>query len=145
VNDFVIARRGRKTLAAVGKVIRTAFYAPGKNPLLASPEYSHQNFLEVEWQQQPRDKVFPNLVFPMHTLTEISEFQYQNFLEGSGISTAISEPPDEEIDQNELVPRRSKWNWPAVECGVRALHAAKVWACEAGRWNRKMCSRSGLA
>jgi len=48
-------------------------------------------------------------------------------------------------DQLSGVPRRSKWNWPAVECGVRALHAAKVWACEAGRWNRKMCSRSGLA
>jgi predicted Mrr-cat superfamily restriction endonuclease len=41
VNDFVIARRGRKTLAAVGKVIRTAFYAPGKNPLLASPEIGY--------------------------------------------------------------------------------------------------------
>src|SRR5712664_2338330 len=27
--DFVIARRGRKTLAAAGKVVRAGFYAPG--------------------------------------------------------------------------------------------------------------------
>lgn len=102
VNDLVIARRGRKILAAVGKVIRTAFYAPGRNPLLAPPGYSHPNFLEVEWQGQPRDKVFPNLVFPMHTLTEFSEVQYQSLFEGSGISTAISEEP-ENVVQSEFV------------------------------------------
>jgi len=96
--DFVIARRGRKTLAAVGKVIRSAIYAPGKNP--ATPH--HPNFLEVAWQEQPRDKVFPSLVFPMHTLTEISEVQYRNLLEGSGIPTAIPEP-SEVIDQNAFV------------------------------------------
>src|SRR5689334_16810733 len=42
--DFVIARRGRKTLAAVGKVQRPAFYASGK-----SPSHSYSNFLEVVW------------------------------------------------------------------------------------------------
>jgi hypothetical protein len=40
--DFVIARRGRRTLAAVGKIIQSAIYAPGKNPCT-----SHPNFLEV--------------------------------------------------------------------------------------------------
>ena len=66
--DFVIARRGRKTLVAVGKVSQAAFYAPGKNP-----NNNHPNFLEVSWQQQPRDKVFPSVVFPMPTLAELSE------------------------------------------------------------------------
>src|SRR5208283_1772797 len=56
--DFVIARRGRKTLAAVGKVIQSAVYAPGKNP-----DVSHPNLLEVAWQKEPRDKAFPSLVF----------------------------------------------------------------------------------
>ena len=75
--DFVIARRGRKTLAAVGKVIQPAIYSPGKNP------YNHHpNFLGVEWQEQPRDRAFPDLVFPMQTLTEISEPQYRNLVEG---------------------------------------------------------------
>jgi len=49
--DFVIARRGRKTLAAVGKVIGPATYAPGRNPA-----NSHPNYLEVAWQEQPRDQ-----------------------------------------------------------------------------------------
>lgn len=43
LGDFVIARRGRKTLAAAGKVVRTGFYAPGRNPFLASPD-SSSNF-----------------------------------------------------------------------------------------------------
>lgn len=30
--DFVIARRGRKTLAAIGRVTGVGTYAPGKNP-----------------------------------------------------------------------------------------------------------------
>lgn len=98
--DFVIARRGRKTLAAVGKVVRIGFYAPGRNPFLSSPDYSHPNFLEVEWQQQPRDKVFPSLVFPMHTLTEVSEVQYRNLLEATGMPSETSESTEAIEDPN---------------------------------------------
>lgn len=77
--DFVIARRGRKTLAAVGKVNQSAFYAPGKSSV-----HTHSNFLGVLWQEQPRNKVFPDIVFPIQTLTEISDVQFRNFLEGAG-------------------------------------------------------------
>jgi restriction system protein len=77
--DLVIARRGRTILAAVGRVVRGAFYAPGKNPLLAGSGYSHHGFLGVEWQQQPRDKNFHEIVFPMFTLKEISEVDYRRF------------------------------------------------------------------
>jgi len=58
--DFVIARRGRKILAAVGKVVRAGVYAPGRNPFL-----SHPNFLEVEWQPHLRDKSLSEIVFAM--------------------------------------------------------------------------------
>jgi len=101
--DLVIARRGRKTLAAVGKVVQTSVYAPGRNPFLASPDYSHHNFLEVQWQEQPRDKVFSSLVFPMHTLSELSEAEYHNLLEGSGIPPATSQPTEEIEDPNAFV------------------------------------------
>ncbi len=50
LGDFVIDRGGRKTLVAVGKVVRAGFYAAGRNPFLARPGYSHSNFIEVEWQ-----------------------------------------------------------------------------------------------
>jgi restriction system protein len=95
--DFVIARRGLKVLAAVGTVIRSAVYAPGKNPTI-----HHPNFLEVAWQEQPRDKAFPGLVFRMQTLTEILEPQYRSLLEGSGVPPVVAEPA-EAIDQNAFV------------------------------------------
>lgn len=99
LGDSVIARRGRKTLAAVGKVTRTAFYEPGRNPS------SHPNFLEVDWQEQPRDKVFPALVFPMHTLTELSDIRYRDLVEGSGVSAVISEPTEaaDQVDEYAFV------------------------------------------
>ena len=95
--DIVIARRGRKTLAAIGKVIQSAIYAPGKNPAT-----SHPSFLGVEWQEQPRDKVYPTLVFPMQTLTEFSEVQYRSLLEGD-IPPVALEPAEAVEDQNEFV------------------------------------------
>lgn len=96
--DFVIARKGQKILAAVGKVSHAAVYTPGKNPAT-----SHQNFLAVEWQEHPRDKVFPSIVFPRHTLTEISEVEYCKLLESSGIQSVTSEPPEAVEDPNAFV------------------------------------------
>lgn len=82
VGDLIIARRGRKSLAAVGKVSQSAFYAPNKNP------YSgHPNFIEVDWQEQPRNKLFSNIVFPMHTLMEVTEETFQNFLQNTNRQT----------------------------------------------------------
>ena len=111
LGDFVIARRGRKTLAAAGKVVRTGFYAPGRNPFLASPDYSHGNFLEVEWQAQPRDKGFEFIVFPMQTLIETSPDQYDKLLSGpppSNPEQLVISPDDEPsstdaIDKNAFI------------------------------------------
>jgi len=91
-DDFVIARRGRKTLAAVGEVRKPGVYAPRKSPLLTcSPENAHCNFLEITWQQQPRDKVFPGIVFPMHTLSELTEDQFRNLSENSDAQSELDE------------------------------------------------------
>jgi predicted Mrr-cat superfamily restriction endonuclease len=98
--DFVIARRGRKILVAVGKVVRAGFYAEGRNRSLAPPGYSHPNFLEIEWQAQPRDISFPSIVFPMQTLTEITEVQYKELVGGL---VPPPEPPPEVTDRNAFV------------------------------------------
>ena len=100
--DFVVARRGRKTLAAIGRVIQAAEYAPRRNPFLASPDYSHHSFLSVEWQDHPRNKIFPTLVFPMHTVSEFSEVQYRSLLDGN-LSTVALEPSEPVEDQSEFV------------------------------------------
>lgn len=74
--DYVIARRGRKMLAGAGKVVRSAAYAPGKNPHM-----EHPGFLEVAWQDEPRDKGFDTIVFPMHTLAEITEEKFKTIID----------------------------------------------------------------
>lgn len=96
--DYVIARRGRKTLAGVGKVTGPVAYAPGKNPSVG-----HPSFLEVAWQDQPRDKSFPSIVFPMHTLAEFSEEQFRSVVEGSGHPISPPESQPEVEDPNEFV------------------------------------------
>jgi restriction system protein len=93
--DFIIARRGRKILVGVGKVNQSASYKMGKGPV-----QGHNNILEVSWQDKPRDKVFPSIVFPMHTLSELSDIQFHNFLEGSEIRPEIPETIE---DPNEFV------------------------------------------
>lgn len=100
--DIVLARRGRKTLAAVGTVTKTAYYAPGKNPLLATPGNSHSSFIDVAWQNQPRDKVFNSIVFPMHTLSELSDARYHILLESPGTQLLV-EPGDPIEDQTAFV------------------------------------------
>jgi len=87
--DLVVARRGRMILAAVGTVAHSAIYAPGRNPATG-----HRSFLEVAWREQPRDRSFPNVVFPMRTLAELSEKQYHSFVEGPGMPVVIAEPPE---------------------------------------------------
>jgi predicted Mrr-cat superfamily restriction endonuclease len=47
--DAVLARRGRKILAAVGTVREKAFHEVGRNP-----DVDHRLFLPVTWHQEPR-------------------------------------------------------------------------------------------
>jgi len=96
--DYVIARRGRKTLAGVGKIMTAAAYAPGRNPLV-----EHSGFIEVAWQDQPKDKSFASIVFPMHTLAEFSEEQFRSVVEGSGPSITPPETQSEVEDPSEFV------------------------------------------
>jgi len=77
--DYIIARRGRKTLAGVGRVLARAEYAPKRNPHIR-----HSRFLRVKWQTEPRDRPVAGM-FPVQTLAEISEEQFQSLTEGSGL------------------------------------------------------------
>ena len=95
--DFVIARRGRKTLAAVGKVTSSANYVPGGNPAA-----SHSSILNVTWQEQPRDKVYTSVVFPLQTVAELSEARYHELLEGKTGPVDTPEPPEAVADRNEF-------------------------------------------
>ena len=96
--DIVIARRGRKILAAVGKVTSRATYSPGKSPV-----HTDCHFMQVEWQDSPRDKAFPTVVFPMHTLAEFSEDEYRAVVSENLSEMSISEEPVAVTDRTEFV------------------------------------------
>jgi restriction system protein len=96
--DLVIARRGRKTLAAVGEVTEAAVHTPGRNPA-----HGHKGFLKVLWREQPRAKAFPTVVFPMHTLAELSREQFDSFIEGSGPQAVTSAAAEAIEDPNSFV------------------------------------------
>ncbi len=76
-DDFVIARRGRKILAAVGKVTQQAGYSPEKNP-----HTTHPNFLGVSWQERPRDHDFKSIIFPRYTVHEIRGDEFDELVKG---------------------------------------------------------------
>jgi restriction system protein len=97
--DFIIARKGLKILAGVGRVTARAEYIPGKNPTI-----EHPNFLGVEWLAEPRGKVFPVTVFRMFTLAEIPEAQFAQLTEGSNAQTASQ--ADDAIDEITLGPEQ---------------------------------------
>jgi hypothetical protein len=72
LGDTVIARRGRKVIAAVGTVTRAAHYDPKQNRLAYPRGYTYPNHIGVRWHDHPREIAFPNQVFGMQTLHEIS-------------------------------------------------------------------------
>ncbi len=85
--DTIIARRGRKTLAAVGKVTKSAVWSPGRNPLT-----DHAGYLGVEWRLSPRDKEFNSIVFPMHSLSEVSSEDVEQLLRPDELALPSHEP-----------------------------------------------------
>jgi restriction system protein len=101
--DIVIARRGRKVLAAVGDVTRGAYYSPGSNPILATPPRLHPNFIDVSWRASPRDLVFDDIVFPMHTLMEIGEQQYEELVEPEAVASTSLAAPEPTVSSIQFV------------------------------------------
>jgi restriction system protein len=84
--DVVLARRGRRVLAGVGTVEHSATYQPGLVPVVGYP-----NVLPVSWSLSPRNKIFSSIVFPMHTLSEISDEKATELLRDSPMAVIAEE------------------------------------------------------
>jgi restriction system protein len=81
VGDVILARQGTKKLAAVGTVIRTAYFDPIKTRAAVGDWYYFGNHLDVQWHDSPRDKQFPDIAFSMATLSQNSEEKYRALVE----------------------------------------------------------------
>jgi len=82
--DVVIARRGTKRLAAVGTVVRSAYYEHAKNAPAVGAENAYSNHLGVRWADAPRDRAYDTAVFGMQTLYEINEEKYRLLVGNDG-------------------------------------------------------------
>jgi len=94
LDDIVIARRGRKRIAAIGKVTKTAFFSEkmGKDRMPVYLESPYPYFISVEWFNDKKDITFDNQVFAMQTIYEIPESKYEMLIKGkSDIENEVSE------------------------------------------------------
>jgi restriction system protein len=101
--DVILARRGRKVLAAVGDVTRAAYYSPGLNPVLASVPRLHPNFLDVSWRPTPRNLMYDDILFPMHTLMEVGEEQVRELIGGDTTPIDASSLPEPSVSSTQFV------------------------------------------
>ena len=102
IDDIIIARRGTKKIAGIGKVTGTAFYDKnmGKDRMPHRPETCYSYFISVEWMKDKKDIVFDKIVFSMATIYEIPESKYNELLKGN--IPGIVEPEPEVDNKTEF-------------------------------------------
>jgi restriction system protein len=102
--DIVIARRGRKQIAAVGTVRRAAYCDPKKNSATIREQNPYTHHLDVQWADSPRNKAFDSIVFAMQTIYEIPEEKYREFLQVNGPAIVPAASGEEDVqDEAEFV------------------------------------------
>jgi len=82
--DIIIARKGRKIIASIGKVTKTAFYneSMGNERIGSTPNYAYSNFIGVEWDNNVKEIRFPSIVFSLQTIYEISSDKFNYLIKG---------------------------------------------------------------
>jgi tetratricopeptide (TPR) repeat protein len=78
--DIVIARRGRKVIAAVGTVTRRAYYEPQKNAPALGSEDAWSNHLDVRWHESPREKEFEEIVLGLQSVYQITPEKFRTMV-----------------------------------------------------------------
>jgi Predicted nuclease of the RecB family len=110
--DMIIARKGRKCVAAVGKVTRAAYYDPEKLKEVFQqfgPEYesiTYPNHLDIEWFPDLRDYEYQDQVFGLQTMYEIDEETFRWFTEDETTGSDTTEGSGDEDEQMEFVLER---------------------------------------
>ena len=71
IGQTVVARRGRKCIAAMGTVVSKPYYSTSKTKKVFRPFSAYPNHLDVVWDAEPRDVLFDRQVFGMQTIHTI--------------------------------------------------------------------------
>ncbi len=103
IGDVVVARRGRKKIAAIGTVVRSAYYEHNKNADILGQDKAYSNHLDVIWKPSPRDKTFEAVVFGMQTLYEIPKEKFDSLCEAEPSETLPATLTDEPTSQTSSI------------------------------------------
>jgi hypothetical protein len=91
---IVVARRGLSEVAGIGTVRKPAYYDTKKSRAMPS-DYKFENFLDVDWYDEPRDLKFGRQVFSQPTVQPISSARYESLF---ALSMSKSIADEEETD-----------------------------------------------
>ncbi len=92
--DIVVARRGRKCIAAIGTVKSKPYYDPKKAKSSFAPDLPYPNHLDIKWDDEPRDVQFAKQVFGMQTVHSITRQALEELLERKQKSKGSTYPDD---------------------------------------------------
>ena len=136
--DIIVARRGRKTIAAVGTVkpaskkdTEKAAYYNSKKSSKVQAEYQFTNFLNVYWHRTPRNKDFSHSVFGRLALHKLSEAKYKELVGLGNFKTEytpeaedISNPPGKVKSTTYRILRDT-----VLSHGIKELHNYRCQVC----------------
>jgi 5-methylcytosine-specific restriction protein A len=92
IGDRVVARRGRKSIAATGTIVSAPYYSPTKTKKTFSPNKPYPNHIDIKWETANRDVEFDRQVFGMLTIHTISDENLNSLLSSTQPSASH---PDE--------------------------------------------------
>ncbi len=101
--DLVVARRGRKIIAAIGKVIQKPFFDTKLHTSPYPKGNAYPNHLGVRWKKSPRELAFRSQVFGMQTIHEIPAERLRELLNGTDVIGDKSLFPDEAVEDVKIV------------------------------------------
>jgi len=143
VGDVVVARAGRKSIAAIGTVTRPAYYDTKIAASAFPPNKAYPNHIDVDWHDEPRDLFFDRQVFGLmalhsipierlQTLTSSSEFKLRNFHpddvvdDGKYVEGALKTTVVNAYERN-LKARAACLKYHGYRCGVCDISFAEVY------------------
>ena len=98
VGDIVVARGGRKSIAAIGTVTSSAYYNTKKAVSAFPRNEAYPNHIDVDWHDEPRDLFFDRQVFGLMALHSIAIEKLKTLTSSKGSKPRYSYPDDVDDD-----------------------------------------------
>jgi len=102
VGDVVVARAGRKSIAAIGTVTRPAYYDTKMAASAFPRNEAYPNHIDVDWHDEPRDLFFDRQVFGLMALHSIPVEKLRT-LTSSNEANHRNSYPDDVVDDGKYI------------------------------------------